>query len=224
MNEIAVRDWLWASWDYLLQGGWVMVPMVVASVARWALIFERSRTYRRLGGSDIGAVDALWAVDANEIPQGGHGLRWTLVQRFLQGRTGRVKIDELVLQQATERMRKSLHRRLAVIAVLAGIAPLLGLLGTVLGMIQTFEVIALFGTSNAKAMAGGISVALVTTQTGLLVAIPGLFISGALSRRAGRLESALDEFSLALQRAMNDTGPSGDGPDWPAPKAMEAAS
>ena len=78
------------------------------------------------------------------------------------------------------------------------VAPLMGLLGTVIGMIETFDVISLFGTGNAKAMAGGISVALVTTQSGLVVAIPGLFVSGFLARRSRRLESALDEFSLAL--------------------------
>jgi biopolymer transport protein ExbB len=73
-------------------------------------------------------------------------------------------------------------------------------------MIQTFEVIAIFGTSNAKAMAGGISVALVTTQSGLVVAIPGLLVSGFLTRRARRLESALDEFSLALDRKLKAHG------------------
>jgi biopolymer transport protein ExbB len=98
------------------------------------------------------------------------------------------------------RQRRELSRFLAVIAVLAGIAPLLGLLGTVLGMIETFDVISIFGTGNAKAMAGGISVALITTQTGLMVAIPGLFLSGLLLRRASRLEIRLNEFTTILDR------------------------
>jgi biopolymer transport protein ExbB len=112
----------------------------------------------------------------------------------------------VVLRSVTEKNRRLLRKKLAFIAVLAGVAPLLGLLGTVLGMIQTFEVIAIFGTSNAKAMAGGISVALVTTQSGLVVAIPGLFVSGFLTRRSRRLESALDEFSLALDRKLKSHG------------------
>jgi biopolymer transport protein ExbB len=78
------------------------------------------------------------------------------------------------------------------------------LLGTVLGMIETFEVIALFGTGNAKAMAGGISVALVTTQAGLLVAVPGLLVSAALARRARRLEMGFDEFTHLLDRALKN--------------------
>lgn len=224
MNEVLLRDWLWATWDYLLQGGWVMVPMVVASVAMWALIFDRMRTYRRLGGGDMEVADALSAMGTGEIPEEGPGLRRGLVRQFQQARSGRPAVDELMLRYATEKLRSSLRRRLAVIAVLAAVAPLLGLLGTVLGMIQTFEVIAIFGTSNAKAMAGGISVALITTQTGLLVAIPGLFISGSLSRRATRLESALDEFSLALRRTLSSDVECGKDPDWPGPKTMEATS
>jgi biopolymer transport protein ExbB len=98
----------------------------------------------------------------------------------------------------------TLEHFLAVIAVLASIAPLLGLLGTVLGMIETFDVIAIFGTGNAKALAGGISVALVTTQTGLLIAIPGLFVSGLLFRRSNRLKIQLDEITTILDRNLQN--------------------
>ncbi|MBE0565408.1 MAG: MotA/TolQ/ExbB proton channel family protein, partial [Krumholzibacteria bacterium] len=125
-----------------------------------------------------------------------------LVAGFARARSGHAALDRLVLRTQSERLRRELRRHLAAIAVLAAVAPLLGLLGTVLGMIQTFEVISLFGTGNAKAMAVGISVALITTQAGLIVAIPGLFISRALGRRARRLEAALDEFTLALDRGL----------------------
>jgi biopolymer transport protein ExbB len=103
--------------------------------------------------------------------------------------------------------RPALEHYLAVIAVLASIAPLLGLLGTVLGMIETFDVIAIFGTGNAKALAGGISVALVTTQTGLLIAIPGLFVSGLLMRRSSRLMTQLDEITTILERNIKTLKP-----------------
>jgi len=222
MNEIVLRDWLWSSWDYLLQGGWVMVPMLAASIAMWALIFERMRTFRHFSGRDIGSGEALSLVTGKSTLEPGPGLRRALVRGFLQQRSGLPEVDELILQQTAERLRRVLHRRLSVIAVLAAIAPLLGLLGTVLGMIQTFEVIALFGTSNAKAMAGGISVALITTQTGLLVAIPGMFISGTLSRRADRLESGLNELSLALGRVLSQDGTL--PPDGPHLQAMEATA
>ena len=98
---------------------------------------------------------------------------------------------------------------IAIIGILAAIAPLLGLLGTVLGMIETFDVIAMFGTGNARAMAGGISVALITTQTGLLVAIPGLLMSNRLGRMSSHLKTTLDEAVATLSR---NIGAVGSGP------------
>jgi len=202
-----------------------MGPMLAASVAMWALIFERLRTYRRFGGRDISSREALQLAAGGGELEPGAGLRRQLVGGFLQKRTGLPAVDELVLHQVTEKLRGVLQQRLAVIGVLAAIAPLLGLLGTVLGMIQTFQVIALFGTSNAKAMAGGISVALITTQTGLLIAIPGLFISGTLGRRANRLESGLDEMSLAMGRVLDrDGATTPDGPQGSKLNSMEASA
>jgi biopolymer transport protein ExbB len=201
-----VSEQLWTTWEYLSQGGWVMVPMAAASLVMWAMILERFSTYRRLGGKDIEAIDALQALEGEPVPDRGRGMRRVLLEGFLAARSGVDNLDRIVLRSITEKNRRQLRKKLAFIAVLAGVAPLLGLLGTVLGMIQTFEVIAIFGTSNAKAMAGGISVALVTTQSGLVVAIPGLLVSGFLTRRARRLESALDEFSLALDRKLKVHG------------------
>ena len=84
--------------------------------------------------------------------------------------------------------------------MLAAIAPLLGLLGTVTGMISTFDVMAVSGTGNAKAMAGGISEALITTQTGLLVAIPGLCMKDFLARRARNLQQQVSAAGFFLRR------------------------
>lgn len=87
-----------------------------------------------------------------------------------------------------------LERSLALIAATAAVAPLLGLLGTVTGMITTFEVITVFGTGNPRLLSGGISVALITTQLGLMVAIPLVlghaFVSRAVERRQAMLEEA----------------------------------
>ena len=209
-----MNEWLWNTWEYVRQGGWVMIPMAAASLAMWAMILERLQAFARLGGRDIDAMDALKALDGGALPgDTDAGIRRRVLDGFMAARAGVANIDRSVLRHVTERARRSLQARLQAIAVLAAVAPLLGLLGTVLGMIQTFEVIALFGTSNAKAMAGGISVALVTTQTGLLVAIPGLFISGALMRRARRLQHNLEEFSLFLDRSLKRASePAGAAP------------
>ena len=81
--------------------------------------------------------------------------------------------------------------------LLAAVAPLLGLLGTVVGMITTFQSITLFGTSDPKLMANGISQALMTTVLGLVVAIPLLFCHSLLATRGRRLVQVLQEKSLA---------------------------
>jgi biopolymer transport protein ExbB len=75
--------------------------------------------------------------------------------------------------------------------------PMLGLLGTVSGMIQTFDVMTVFGTGNARGMAGGISVALITTMGGLLTALSGLYFSTQLTQRA---EREVDKVADALRR------------------------
>lgn len=128
---------------------------------------------------------------------------WTLIiDRFL-ALSGVEKngITKITTTEEANYIKSRLKKHLSLIAVLAGIAPLLGLLGTVNGMIETFNVISLFGTGNAKAMAGGISVAMVTTQSGLLVAIPGMLFSAMLFRRARRIENRIDEKTIILQRA-----------------------
>ncbi len=138
-------------------------------------------------------------------------MRGELVREFQEERCGVYELDREILLHCALRLGRGLDIRLAAIAVLAGVAPLLGLLGTVLGMIQTFEVISVFGTGNARAMAGGISVALITTQTGLLVAIPGLLMSNRLGRMSRSLRLNLDEASAALARGLVHGGTAGFG-------------
>lgn len=98
------------------------------------------------------------------------------------------KLDEIV-SAAAQRFR----RGLPTLAIFAAVSPLLGLLGTVTGMIETFQVITLFGAGDPRLMSGGISQALITTQLGLAVAIPLLLIHSWLQGRANRLIAALDE-------------------------------
>jgi biopolymer transport protein ExbB len=151
---------------------------------------------------DISIQDAIKAIKQSELVSRRNGLRAELVKSFLDERSGDSEIDREILRLCAMQQRRGLSKSLAVIAVLASVAPILGLLGTVLGMIETFDVIAIFGTGNAKALAGGISVALITTQTGLLVAIPGLFLSGMLARQARNLLTRLDEITTILDRTI----------------------
>ena len=104
-----------------------------------------------------------------------------------------LKLDEAILRETP-----AIERGLVTLAILAAVAPMLGLLGTVSGMIETFQSITLFGTGDPKLMSGGISQALVTTELGLAVAIPILLIHSTLSSKSNRLIQILDEESAAI--------------------------
>ena len=190
------------AYEYLRPGGVVMIPLILTSLCMWALIVDRIIYFRRIGRNDVDLKQAVEMLDHDLAPKTStsNGLRSRFMANFLKERTGSRKVDMGILDLCVIRQRPYITRYLAVIGVLAAIAPLFGLLGTVTGMVTTFEVIALFGTGNAKAMAGGISEALITTQSGLLVAIPGLFMSAFLIRRAKGIQSRLDELVMTLKR------------------------
>ncbi len=103
------------------------------------------------------------------------------------------KLDEVVAGAA-----ERLNRGLPTIAIIAAVSPLLGLLGTVTGMIETFQVITLFGAGDPRLMSGGISQALITTQLGLAVAIPLLLLHSFLQGRANMLITTLDQTATNL--------------------------
>lgn len=191
---------LYRAVDYLLQGGWVMSPLILCSVIMWTLIVERFYFFYGLGRYDIRIRDAIRTLQSGEPEQKGRGLRARILASFLRERTGIPSLDKNILYHCALKLKPQFHRHLAFIAVLASVAPLLGLLGTVIGMVHTFNVITLFGTGNVKGLSSGISVALITTQSGLIVAIPGLFLSGYLYRRAARFEMRLEEIAAVLMR------------------------
>ena len=113
-----------------------------------------------------------------------------------------VESMELVAMEAIQKETPSLNRGVMLIKIIAVVAPLLGLLGTVTGMIQTFQAITLFGAGDPQMMAGGISQALVTTVLGLVVAIPTVFLHWLASSRARSVEDSLEEYAagqLALR-------------------------
>jgi len=104
-----------------------------------------------------------------------------------------LKVDEAILREVPK-----LEKYHSIIKVFAAVAPLLGLLGTVVGMIATFQALTLFGTGDPKLMAGGISQALVTTMLGLIVAIPLVFLHSILTSWSGSLIEILEEQSAGL--------------------------
>ncbi|MFH1885698.1 MAG: MotA/TolQ/ExbB proton channel family protein [Pseudomonadota bacterium] len=114
---------------------------------------------------------------------------------------------ENALQEAILREIPRMERFLSTLGMLAAIAPLLGLLGTVTGMINTFQAITFFGTGDPRLMSGGISEALVTTMLGLSVAVPLLIFHTVLSRRAEAGIGQMEEKAVALVNAVSSRSP-----------------
>ena len=136
-------------------------------------------------------------LEAPDIPMENNPLGRVL-RVFADNRSEDPETLELRLDEAILRETPSLSRGVRIVKLLAAIAPLLGLLGTVTGMIGTFQAITLFGTGDPKLMAGGISQALVTTMLGLIVAVPLLFMHAGIAARSQRFIQILDEQSAGL--------------------------
>ncbi|MBW1712217.1 MAG: MotA/TolQ/ExbB proton channel family protein [Deltaproteobacteria bacterium] len=163
-----------------------MLPLAVVSVWLWTLILVKLMEigrYRRASRT------------------GQAGWQGALVRDFMAQRTDRAGRNRELLKSLQVRHSARLERHVQTILILASIAPLIGLLGTVTGMITTFGVLAQHGTGNAKALAGGVSEALITTQSGLVVALPGLFMGNFIRRRVGRIKARLERFCLGLAQA-----------------------
>lgn len=128
----------------------------------------------------------------NDNPLGRVLKRFGQQQRYHEPEVLEARMDEMLLAE-----QPGLERGQAVVKVIAAIAPLMGLLGTVTGMIGTFQAITVFGSGDPKMMAGGISQALVTTVLGLVVAIPLLFANTALNSRSRSLMNLLERQASA---------------------------
>ena len=124
-------------------------------------------------------------------------LRLVLGKEFASREAAEKSIEELFSAEVPK-----IESGLSWISVFASIAPLLGLLGTVMGMIELFDVITMHGTSDPKLLAGGISIALVTTEAGLLVAIPLQLLHTFLVNRADALRGRMEKAGLAVLNAL----------------------
>lgn len=197
-----IQDHAYRIEDYLSAGGIIMIPLIILSVLMWALIINKAFILRQLYRKNMSRKKAAEVVKKDAFPDQHEykGITALFVTEFLSRRSGRSSIDKFILDETVMSVVASLDKNLAFIGILASVAPLMGLLGTVTGMIATFDIISVFGTGNAKAMAGGISEALITTQTGLLVAIPGLYMRNFLTRRAENLKQRISSLGIYLKR------------------------
>lgn len=183
------------------KGGVVMYPLALVVIFAFFLILERGVTllrrrsrYRRLYKRvpDLlreGRRDEALAI----CGKGREGLSRTLVEmiRLHRNGSGELELVEQAIQRALVVEMPTLEKRMGLLATLGAVAPLLGLLGTVSGMITLFKVITEVGSNDARLLAGGISEALITTEAGLIIAIPILLIHGWLSERVEEITAIL---------------------------------
>ncbi|WP_300675442.1 MotA/TolQ/ExbB proton channel family protein, partial [Desulfoluna sp.] len=137
-----MSDLITAIIGYIGSGGAIMLPIILCSFLLWVLIFERFLVFRRAEKDDLDLGTTLAMVRKGEVGPNQPGLRRDLVRFMAIHTTGSCEVNRSLLDQYRLRKRPHLTRRIGFIATLAAVAPLLGLLGTVSGMITTFDVIA----------------------------------------------------------------------------------
>lgn len=192
-------------WGLVVAGGWVMLPILLCSALALAIGIERLWALR----STVVMPPALVA-QVPELARAGE-LQPAQLQALRESSSlGRVLAAALGdrredwaatrehIEEAGRQVVHELERYLNTLGTIAAITPLLGLLGTVIGMIQVFSAITAGGVGNPQALAGGISQALLTTAAGLLVAIPALILYRYLSGRVNELVINMEAQALRL--------------------------
>ena len=191
-------------------GGWLMIPIILCSVISAAICVERFWTLRRQQIAPRNLLAQVWNwIKNNELDakrmrdlKNGSPLGQILAAGITNHRRGRDIMKESIEEVASHVVHE-LERYLNTLGTVAAITPLLGLLGTVIGMIRVFTSIKLEGTGNAAVLAGGISEALITTAAGLTVAIPSLFFYRFFQRRIDELVISMEQEALKLIEVMH---------------------
>lgn len=192
-------------WELISAGGWLMLPILVSSVIAVAIVIERLWTLRISKVAPPSLLGQVWRwvkegkLDAVKLKtlRADSPLGEVLAAGLANSRHGREIMKESI-QESAGKVIHEMERYLSTLGTIAAITPLLGLLGTVVGMIDVFSAIMAQGTGNTGVLAGGISKALMTTAAGLTVAIPALFFHRFLMRRIDELVIAMEQEATKL--------------------------
>lgn len=191
--------------ELVKSGGWLMIPILLCSVLALAISIERFWTLRQSKVAPSGLVGEVWALvqqgkltaDHLRQIQAESALGAIIVTGLNNSKHGRDIMKESI-QEAAAKVIHEMERFLNPLGTIAVISPLLGLLGTVVGMIKVFTEIMIQGTGNANLLAGGISEALITTAAGLSVAIPALIMHRYFIRRVDFLVVEMEQEAVRL--------------------------
>lgn len=191
--------------ELLKAGGILMVPIVACSILALAIIMERFWSLRESRVAPEHTINELWRwIKKKELNgrklkalQGSSPLGRVLAGGLMNAKHGREIMKESIEHEASQVIHE-LERFLNPLGTIATITPLLGLLGTVIGMIKVFAEIQLAGVGDAGNLAGGISEALITTASGLSVAIPALIAHRYFIRRVDALVVNMEQEAIKL--------------------------
>jgi len=191
--------------EFFGKGGFVMYPLLLCSIAALAIVIEKIVTLRRKKVIIPEVVNVLDNIKGT----GDIGLALSICEKY-QGpfaniiRTGlenrelpREELKEVLSDQGRQEVQY-LERGLVILETIAAISPLLGLLGTVIGILKVFDVIAVMGVGQATALSGGISEALITTIVGLSIGIPVVVVFNLFTNKAERLILEIEKYSALL--------------------------
>ncbi len=192
-------------WQFLVRGGIMMIPLAICSIVGLAIVLEKAFFLRRKkvivpeivnvldnikGPNDIGL--------ALSICEKHDGSFAKIIKVGLENRDlPKDEIKEALNDQGRQEVH-ALERGLVMLETIAGIAPLMGLLGTVIGILGVFNVISELGVGQAAALSGGISEALITTITGLSIGIPAVVVFNFFTNKAESLILEIEKYSSAL--------------------------
>ncbi len=198
--------------EWLIGGGPVMIPLLICSVLALAVIIERAINLRRNKvlkpeiiqtiKSIRGPDDVPFAISKCEVIQGPFSnlLRRILINNHL---TREEKFIDI--QAAGRQGTKELEKRLLTLEVITAVAPLLGLLGTVLGLETIFGIVSELGLGQAKAFSGGLAEAIRTTVFGLFIAIPSLVAYSYFDKKVDTFVLEMEDYSMHLLNILYPT-------------------
>ncbi len=167
----ALMDALGAIKAFVESGGEVLILIAILTFFMWTLIIARIWYFKTGLNKDVQAALDAWEARAERKSWGAHQIRYALISR----------------------VSEKVNSNLDLIGTMVSLAPLFGLLGTVWGMIEVFNVLAVTGGGDAKSMAGGVSKATVPTMAGMVAAISGVFGNTLVTRTAERENQLLED-------------------------------
>ncbi len=191
--------------EIIRQGGWLMLPILACSAIAMGIVLERFWTLRRkvVNPPELGQQVQSWALsrkleNSHVEALAENSALGRVLAAALRNRSRTRDIVKEAVEDTGRHVVHDLERYLNTLGTIAGITPLMGLLGTVIGMIKVFSSILVHGVGDANQLAGGISQALVTTAAGLFVAIPAFLFYRFFKGRVEALVVDMEEQALSL--------------------------